>query len=480
MKDYYEILQVHPNATQEIIAKAYRTLVARHHPDKHQPEDRSSAEDVMKQLNEAYTVLSDPEKRRNYDASLSRNPAFQAYQAPGASARQTITHAPRVRVQDTTQCVIHPERARVSTCSTCRTSLCSDCRVFVLGSIFCSTCAPAETWVPTAKVRPAIINSKPKTTHALWLWGTMITLLVWVLIIPLASISQLALVVAMASSMLFVVSGCLWIMEVSPENPRVEIALRVTSRPLAKELVALAIIAIIICGVRAVQHAPAAETDALFRKFVGNYSGFAIPVQGAADWTPLTVDEVYKDYPWISDQGDRPQNAQEFLKVSASAGANDERRKVVIHYLLVQALYKSDNSAQWVTFDHESETEDLFQHPNDKKQWYKDKKTHQKIDAVKYLVKAACADRDEDAVTKWAKELNLLDWDSLNKLTKESGYPDSIRSLLDQIARPAPPPAPPPNQSLPPETDSNRANGRRQPNPANTEDTNGITSNPPP
>jgi|GEM_PF-3904654 len=60
-KDYYRILQVHPEASLEVIQAAYRRLARQRHPD-------SGGSDVaMQELNEAYEVLSDPLKRREYD-----------------------------------------------------------------------------------------------------------------------------------------------------------------------------------------------------------------------------------------------------------------------------------------------------------------------------------------------------------------------------------------------------------------------------
>jgi tetratricopeptide (TPR) repeat protein len=65
MIDYYELLQVHPKASPEIIKKAYRTLLLElnNHPD------RGGSADKAGQLNEAYAVLSDPSRRRDYDRS---------------------------------------------------------------------------------------------------------------------------------------------------------------------------------------------------------------------------------------------------------------------------------------------------------------------------------------------------------------------------------------------------------------------------
>ena len=64
-KDYYSILGVDKNATQDDIKKAYRTQVKKCHPDLH-PGDEKAAE-RFKELNEAHEVLSDEKKRKNYD-----------------------------------------------------------------------------------------------------------------------------------------------------------------------------------------------------------------------------------------------------------------------------------------------------------------------------------------------------------------------------------------------------------------------------
>lgn len=69
-KNYYEILQVNKNASPEIIEKAYKTLAKKYHPDLQTEENKKQSEEILKEINEAYEVLSIPEKKQKYDASL--------------------------------------------------------------------------------------------------------------------------------------------------------------------------------------------------------------------------------------------------------------------------------------------------------------------------------------------------------------------------------------------------------------------------
>lgn len=64
-KDFYEILGVSRSADDKEIKKAYRKLAMKYHPDKN-PDDKE-AEEKFKEINEAYEILSDPEKRRMFD-----------------------------------------------------------------------------------------------------------------------------------------------------------------------------------------------------------------------------------------------------------------------------------------------------------------------------------------------------------------------------------------------------------------------------
>jgi len=97
-RDYYAVLQVDPGADQEVIEAAYRQLMKKHHPDLAGDDPRRIAEHLAtaKVLNEAYSVLRNPEQRRRYDYHRSvygwQRPPSSASQRPGspppASARQ--------------------------------------------------------------------------------------------------------------------------------------------------------------------------------------------------------------------------------------------------------------------------------------------------------------------------------------------------------------------------------------------------------
>ena len=72
-KDYYEILGVNKNATDDELKKAFRKLAKKYHPDAN-PDNKVEAEKKFKEVNEAYEVLSDPQKRKMYDQFGTADP----------------------------------------------------------------------------------------------------------------------------------------------------------------------------------------------------------------------------------------------------------------------------------------------------------------------------------------------------------------------------------------------------------------------
>ncbi|HJS18908.1 MAG TPA: J domain-containing protein [Anaerolineales bacterium] len=80
-KDYYKILGLNRNASDDDIRKAYRDLAKQHHPDRN-PNDKQ-AEERFKEINEAYQVLSDSKKRAHYDRLGSDYSNWQRRGAPG-------------------------------------------------------------------------------------------------------------------------------------------------------------------------------------------------------------------------------------------------------------------------------------------------------------------------------------------------------------------------------------------------------------
>ena len=64
-RDYYEVLGLSKSASEEEIKKAYRKQAKKYHPDLH-PGDKE-CEEAMKEVNEAYEILSDPQKKARYD-----------------------------------------------------------------------------------------------------------------------------------------------------------------------------------------------------------------------------------------------------------------------------------------------------------------------------------------------------------------------------------------------------------------------------
>lgn len=74
-KDYYEVLEVSPNASDEIIKAAYKNLIKKYHPD-----NTGNIKDDEKiiEIKEAYDVLSDPKRRKEYDEFIKERTIYSA------------------------------------------------------------------------------------------------------------------------------------------------------------------------------------------------------------------------------------------------------------------------------------------------------------------------------------------------------------------------------------------------------------------
>ena len=91
-RDYYEVLGVSRDASEEEIKKAFRKKAMRYHPD-HNPGKETWANKKLQGIIEAYEVLSDPERRRLYDYRLATGGQF-TYRSPvrRKSAKSTVQY----------------------------------------------------------------------------------------------------------------------------------------------------------------------------------------------------------------------------------------------------------------------------------------------------------------------------------------------------------------------------------------------------
>lgn len=89
-KDYYQTLGVDKKATPQQIKKAYRKLAMKWHPDKN-PDNKETAEAKFKEIGEAYSVLSDEQKRKNYDQFGSDKPQNAGFSNHGDFQQRNFT-----------------------------------------------------------------------------------------------------------------------------------------------------------------------------------------------------------------------------------------------------------------------------------------------------------------------------------------------------------------------------------------------------
>ncbi len=91
MADYYDILEINKNASDEEIKRAYKKLAIKWHPDKN-PDNREKAEEKFKEIAEAYSTLSDPNKRRLYDMTGSSDDSYEGHFNSADDIPSTFPH----------------------------------------------------------------------------------------------------------------------------------------------------------------------------------------------------------------------------------------------------------------------------------------------------------------------------------------------------------------------------------------------------
>ncbi|MCL6612746.1 MAG: DnaJ domain-containing protein [Peptococcaceae bacterium] len=143
IKNYYEILGIPPHSGPHKIKYTYRMLAKKHHPDRFQdPKERVRAEALMKEINEAYEVLSDPEKRDAYDKAR-RQHALVVVDSPRNQERS--------QTGKIMACHRHPDRAAVATCRECGRGLCVECSA-AFTVMACTVCVQNHNSVTMKKM----------------------------------------------------------------------------------------------------------------------------------------------------------------------------------------------------------------------------------------------------------------------------------------------------------------------------------------
>lgn len=165
VRSHYDNLQVSRSASDSVIKAAFRSLAQAHHPDRI-PEDRQNAERIMKIINEAYAVLSDPSKRREHDEWLAREEEEFAQAEQRKRESESVLQADAVRRKAQRQAHIPPSANKLAIAVF----------VGVVGIIFLTSWFSQRTGelhpVPnqavgspttTEVVRPALIDLEPFT-----------------------------------------------------------------------------------------------------------------------------------------------------------------------------------------------------------------------------------------------------------------------------------------------------------------------------
>lgn len=136
MKDYYKILQVAPDASTEVIRMAYKALAKKYHPDLN-PGQEEAAQEKMKNVNEAYEILSDKDKRWQYDQIYYRQEKTEqktSYSAP-EPPKDAQTHSAQSKGGQTSAAPVDPtpeDKEKTSSGKGCAKTGCGCLVIFVV------------------------------------------------------------------------------------------------------------------------------------------------------------------------------------------------------------------------------------------------------------------------------------------------------------------------------------------------------------
>lgn len=136
MKDYYKILQVAPDASTEVIQMAYKALAKKYHPDLN-PGQEEAAQEKMKDVNEAYEILSDKDKRWQYDQIYYRQEKTEqktSYSAP-EPPKGAQSHSAQSKGEQTSAAPVDPtpeDKEKASSGKGCAKTGCGCLVVFVV------------------------------------------------------------------------------------------------------------------------------------------------------------------------------------------------------------------------------------------------------------------------------------------------------------------------------------------------------------
>jgi DnaJ-domain-containing protein 1 len=123
-RNLYQVLQIDPEAEPDVIEVVYRRLARKYHPDVSAVPD---AAERMKEINAAYEVLHDPERRASYDRELAAREAPFYEEAPESDLVRWATETEPAADTDMIACLRHPGFGSVTSCTDCGGSLCAYC-----------------------------------------------------------------------------------------------------------------------------------------------------------------------------------------------------------------------------------------------------------------------------------------------------------------------------------------------------------------